>query len=72
VLLSGFYLLLTALAAHALGGYFAGRMRRPYGPAENPDYDDGMPGLLVWGLATLLSVASNQPGTRGTVDRLRP
>lgn len=55
VLLSGFYLLLTALAAYALGGYFAGRMRRPYGPAENPEYDDGMHGLLVWGLATLLS-----------------
>ena len=34
VLLSGLYLLLTALAAYALGGYFAGRMRRPYGPAE--------------------------------------
>ena len=55
VLLSGLYLLLTALAAYALGGYFAGRMRRPYGPAENPEYDDGMHGLLVWGLATLLS-----------------
>jgi len=55
VLLSGLYLLLTALAAYALGGYFAGRMRRPYGPAEDPEYDDGMHGLLVWGLATLLS-----------------
>ena len=55
VLLSGLYLVLTALAAYALGGYFAGRMRRPYGPAENPEYDDGMHGLLVWGLATLLS-----------------
>lgn len=55
VLLSGLYLLLTALAAYALGGYFAGRMRRPYGPAENPEYEDGMHGLLVWGLATLLS-----------------
>jgi hypothetical protein len=47
--------LLTALAAYALGGYCAGRMRRPYGPAENPEYEDGMHGLLVWGLATLLS-----------------
>ena len=55
VLLSGLYLLLAALAAYALGGYFAGRMRRPYGPAEDPEYDDGMHGLLVWGLATLLS-----------------
>jgi hypothetical protein len=55
VLLSGLYLLLTALAAYALGGYFAGRMRRSYGPAENPEYEDGMHGLLVWGLATLLS-----------------
>src|SRR6202046_920874 len=55
VLLSGLFLLLAALAAYALGGYFAGRMRRPYGPAENPEYEDGMHGLLVWGLATLLS-----------------
>jgi hypothetical protein len=56
VLLSGLYLLLTALAAYALGGYFAGRMgRRSYGPDENPEYEDGMHGLLVWGLATLLS-----------------
>jgi len=55
VLLSGLYLLLTALASYALGGYFAGRMRRPHAAAENPEYEDGMHGLLVWGLATLLT-----------------
>jgi hypothetical protein len=55
VLLSGFYLLLTALASYALGGNFAGRMRRPHAAAENFEYEDGMHGLLVWGLATLLT-----------------
>src|ERR1700744_6114771 len=55
VAVSGLYLLLTALASYALGGYFAGRMRRPYAATENPEYEDGMHGLLVWGLATLLS-----------------
>jgi predicted transcriptional regulator len=55
VLLSGLYLVLAALASYGLGGYIAGRMRRQYDPGELPEFQDGMHGLLVWGIATLLA-----------------
>jgi len=55
VLLSGLYLVLAALASYGLGGYIAGRMRRRYEPGELPEFQDGMHGLLVWGIATLLA-----------------
>jgi predicted transcriptional regulator len=51
VLLSGLYLVLS----YGLGGYIAGRMRRRYDPGELPEFQDGMHGLLVWGIATLLA-----------------
>ena len=54
VLLFGLYLVLAALASFGLGGYIAGRMRRRYDPGELPEFQDGMHGLLVWGIATLL------------------
>ena len=50
-----FYLMLAALASYGLGGYIAGRMRRRYDPGELPEFQDGMHGLLVWGIATLLA-----------------
>jgi hypothetical protein len=53
VFLSGLYVLLVALAAYALGGYLAARMRAPVGdPLAS---GDGVHGLLVWALATLLT-----------------
>jgi predicted transcriptional regulator len=55
VLLSGLYLVLAALASYGLGGYIAGRMRRRYDASELPEFQDGMHGLLVWGIATLLA-----------------
>ncbi len=55
VLLSGLYLVLAALASYGLGGYIAGRLRRPHDPGELPEFQDGMHGLLVWGIATLLA-----------------
>src|SRR6201988_189475 len=55
VLLSGLYLVLAALASYGFGGYIAGRMRRRYDPGELPEFQDGMHGLLVWGIATLLA-----------------
>src|SRR5262245_30334345 len=55
VLLSGLYILLAAIAAYGFGGYLAGLMRvRPAAP-EDTDVRDGMHGLLVWALATLLT-----------------
>jgi hypothetical protein len=55
-LLSGLYVILTALAAYGLGGYVVGLMRSRATPAarEDVEFSDGMHGLLVWALATLL------------------
>lgn len=56
-LLSGLYLILVALASYGLGGYLAGRLRAgltPAGPDE-VEFRDGVHGLLVWSLATLLT-----------------
>jgi hypothetical protein len=58
VLLSGLYLVLTALASYALGGYLAARIRPPVAPtgaADGTEYRDGLHGLLTWALATFLT-----------------
>jgi hypothetical protein len=54
-LLSGLYVVLAALASYGLGGYLAGLMRARLTSREDADLRDGLHGLLVWGLATLLS-----------------
>ena len=55
VLLSGLYLVLVALASYGLGGYIAGRMQRRSDATEFPEFQDGMHGIVVWGIATLLA-----------------
>jgi hypothetical protein len=56
VFLSGLYVILVALAAYAFGGYVAGRLRARFaGTAEDTEFGDGMHGLIVWALATLLT-----------------
>src|SRR3954451_2151964 len=58
VLLSALYLVLTAMAAYGFGGYVAGLLREPTtAPADEVEFRDGMHGLLVWALATLLTAA---------------
>jgi hypothetical protein len=56
VFLSGLYLLLVAVSSYSFGAYIASRLR-PRGVITGTDIDfgDGMHGLLVWALATLLS-----------------
>jgi hypothetical protein len=72
VLLSGLYVIVAALAAYGLGGYVAGLLRWRTMPAapDDVEFRDGMHGLLVWALATLLTVviglATAQPLTRLT------
>jgi hypothetical protein len=58
VLASGLYLLLVAVAAYAVGGYVAGRLRArlTVGSEDEIEFRDGTHGLLVWGLATLITV----------------
>jgi hypothetical protein len=56
VLLSGLYLLLAAFASYGFGAYFAARLRRRRAAgAEDGSFSDGMHGLIVWALATLLT-----------------
>jgi hypothetical protein len=54
MLLSGLYLLLAALAAYGFGAYVAG-MVVVSTSAEGAEFVDGIHGLLVWALATLLT-----------------
>jgi hypothetical protein len=56
-LLSGVFLLLTALASFGLGGYVAGRLRSRWDAAttDEIEFRDGVHGLLVWGLAVGIS-----------------
>ena len=56
VLLSGLYLLLVALASYSFGAYVAARLRPPTATRpELSEFRDGIDGLLVWALATLLT-----------------
>jgi hypothetical protein len=55
VLLSGLYVVLAALASYGLGGYLTGLMRTRRTSREDTDLGDGLHGLLVWALATLLT-----------------
>jgi hypothetical protein len=55
-LLSGVYLLFTALAAFAVGGYIAGRMRATLGlDSREMEFRDGIHGLITWALAVVLT-----------------
>jgi hypothetical protein len=69
-ILSGVYLMLVALLAYGVGGYVAGLLRDRYGSVtsataspvttdvaiDEVEMRDGLHGLLVWALATLLTV----------------
>ena len=55
-LLSGLYLILVALASYSFGAYVSARMRVPLAnEGEAAEFQDGINGLLVWALATLLT-----------------
>jgi hypothetical protein len=54
-LLSGLWLLLTALGSFGLGGYLAGRVRSSWATSEDEvEFRDGTHGLLVWALAVVI------------------
>ena len=57
VLLSGLYLLVTAIISYGFGAYVAARLQPRTGIAfdDDLDYREGTRGLLVWALATLLT-----------------
>lgn len=53
---AGIYVLIIQLFASTLGGYLAGRMRAPIAgsPVHEREIRDGIHGLLVWALGTVL------------------
>jgi len=56
ILVSGLYLILVALVSYGFGAFVSARLRAaPVGAADDLEFRDGMHGLIVWALATLLS-----------------
>lgn len=57
LVLTALWLVLTLVAAYLAGGYIAGRMRRRVETATRDEVTtrDGINGLVVWGLGTILS-----------------
>lgn len=55
--LSGLFLVLVALCAFGFGGYITGRMRASYRAPSLPEaeFRDGVHGIIMWGLAILLT-----------------
>jgi hypothetical protein len=56
--ISGLYLLLTAIVSFGFGGYIAGRLRSSWDPAlhrEFVEFRDGAHGLVAWALAVVVS-----------------
>lgn len=69
--LSGVYLILVAFVSYAVGGYIAGWLRNPSSTAsaDEVEFRNGIHGVLVWGLATLLT-ALLILGTAGALTRI--
>jgi hypothetical protein len=57
LVLTAVWMVLTLIAAYLAGGYIAGRMRRRIETATDDEATarDGINGLVVWGLGTILS-----------------
>lgn len=57
LVLTAFWLVITLVASYLAGGYIAGRMRRRVETATRDEVTtrDGINGLVVWGLGTVLS-----------------
>lgn len=75
LILTALWMALTLIAAYLVGGYIAGRMRRRVETADRDEVTtrDGINGLVVWGLGTILSAillsnaVSFAANTAGTV-----
>jgi hypothetical protein len=79
-LLTGLWLLLSALFSFAVGGYLAGRVRSTWSTtADEVEFRDGAHGLLVWALAVVLgaliawaTATAITAVSAGTTTALRP
>ncbi|MFH5773341.1 hypothetical protein ACHFJ0_03755 [Paracoccus sp. NGMCC 1.201697] len=59
LVVTALFVIISMVAANALGGYIAGRMRRPLGSAASDEVAirDGINGLAVWGLGMIVTAA---------------
>jgi len=73
-LLTGLFLILTALASFALGGYLAGRLRTRWSAAtpDEVEFRDGTQGLLVRALAVLITALIVAGSAAGVLSRAAP
>ncbi len=58
LVITGLFVVVSMVASYMLGGYIAGRMRRPASETTASDERttrDGVNGLVVWGLGTVVS-----------------
>lgn len=57
LIITGLFVVVSMVGSYMLGGYITGRMRRPAGSAERDELTtrDGVNGLVVWGLGTIIS-----------------
>ncbi|MFD2650630.1 hypothetical protein [Brucella rhizosphaerae] len=57
LVLTALFIIISMVASYMLGGYITGRMRRPTGTSTRDESTirDGLNGLVVWGLGTIVS-----------------
>lgn len=57
LIITGLFVVISMVGSYMLGGYITGRMRRPAGSADRNELTtrDGINGLVVWGLGTVIS-----------------
>lgn len=57
LIITALFVVVSMVAANALGGYIAGRMRRPVGTASSDEVTvrDGINGLTVWGVGMIVT-----------------
>ena len=58
LVITALFIVISTVASYMLGGYITGRMRRPSGTATRDELTvrDGLNGLVVWGLGTIVSI----------------
>lgn len=57
LIITGLFVIISMVASYLLGGYITGRMRRPAGSSDRDELTtrDGINGLVVWGIGTVVS-----------------
>ncbi|WP_320197474.1 hypothetical protein RMR16_020550 [Agrobacterium sp. rho-13.3] len=57
LIITALFVVISMVGSYMLGGYITGRMRRPAGSADRNELTirDGVNGLVVWGLGTVVS-----------------